>query len=68
MLGWIGNLFIVVGLWKVGNRVRHGFIASGVGELFWIANAHIRRDWALASICTIFFLMAIRGWVKWGKA
>lgn len=67
ILGWIGNVFIVVGLWKVGNRSRDGFIASCVGELLWIANAYSRADWALTAICMVFLVMAVRGYVKWGK-
>ena len=66
MLGWIGNIFIVAGLWGVGNRARNAFIFSIIGESFWIANAYLRTDWALTSICVVFLLMAVRGWVKWG--
>lgn len=65
MLGWIGNVFIVVGLWGVGNRDRRAFLASCVGEALWIANAYARSDWALASICVVFFAMAVRGYLKW---
>lgn len=65
MLGWIGDLFIVVGLWKVGSRQRNGFLASIAGEACWIANAYLRSDWALASICVVFLLMAMRGYRLW---
>lgn len=65
MLGWIGNAFIVAGLWGVGNKRRGAFILSAVGELLWIANATGRGDWALASICVVFLLMALRSYVKW---
>lgn len=67
MLGWIGNFFIVAGLWEVGNRNRAGFLASIAGETAWIANAYSRGDWALTSICVVFLLMAIRGYIKWGQ-
>lgn len=66
MLGWIGNVFIVLGLWGVGNRARNAFLLSAAGEAFWIANAGLRGDWALGSICVVFFLMALRSYVKWG--
>lgn len=68
MLGWIGNIFIVAGLWGVGNRSRNAFLLSITGETFWIANAYLRADWALTSICVVFLLMAVRGYVKWGKS
>ena len=67
MLGWIGNLFIVVGLWGVGNKNRNAFLSSIAGESLWIANSYLRKDWALTSICVVFFLMAVRGYIKWGK-
>ena len=67
MLGWIGNLFIVAGLWGVGDKRRHAFLFSIAGEGAWIANAHSREDWALTSICVVFLLMAVRGWIKWGR-
>jgi len=64
-LSWIGNFFIVAGLWGIGNKRRHAFLLSIAGESAWIAVAYMRHDWALASVCTIFLLMAIRGWIKW---
>jgi len=67
MLGWIGNVFIVVGLWKIGSKVRSAFLFSIVGESLWIANAVARQDWALASICTVFNLMALRSYYMWGQ-
>lgn len=68
MLGWIGDLFIVAGLWDVGNRARRGFLFSAFGESAWIANACLRSDWALTAICVVFLLMAIRNYVLWGRA
>ena len=70
MLGWIGNVFIVVGLWKIGNRVRAAFLFSIVGESAWTANALLREapDYALAFICCVFNIMAMRAWWKWGQA
>ena len=65
MLGWIGNLFIVAGLWGVGSKRRHAFLFSIAGEVAWIANAAGRGDWALTSICVVFLLMAMRGWWLW---
>lgn len=68
MLGWIGNVFIVAGLWGIGNKARSAFLLSIVGECLWIANALTKAgsaDWALASICAVFALMAVRSYVKW---
>ena len=66
MLGWIGNVFIVAGLYGLGNKSRNAFIYSIAGEILWTINATIRHDWALASICVVFGLMAVRGFFMWG--
>ena len=67
MLSWIGNIFIVAGLWGVGNRSRNAFLLSIVGEGAWITEAHRRADWALATICTVFLVMAVRSYILWGR-
>lgn len=67
LIGWLGNIFIVMGLWKIGDKVRNAFIYSIIGESFWIFNALTRHDWALATICCVFNGMAIRNYQKWGK-
>ncbi len=69
MLGWIGNLFIVLGLWGITSQrpYRNAFLFSIAGESAWIANAYGRSDWALAFICVVFALLAVRGWINWGK-
>lgn len=68
MLKWIGNGLIVIGLWKIGDKWRHAFLFSIAGETIWIAAALQTGDYALASICTIFNVMALRSWVKWGRS
>lgn len=67
MLTWIGNTFIVAGLWGVGNRNRSAFLLFITGESLWIAASYLRHDWALFSICWVFLLMALRGYWLWGK-
>jgi hypothetical protein len=67
MLAWIGNLLIVVGLYKIGDKWRHAFLFSIAGELLYIARSVAAKDWALAFICVVFCAMAFRNWVKWGE-
>lgn len=67
MLGWIGNLFIVAGLWGVGNKRRGAFGFSVAGEILWTGNAALRHDWALATICVVFSVLAVRSYIKWGQ-
>lgn len=67
MLGWFANILIVVGLWKLGNKVRSGFVWNGVGELFWIWHALNQQLYDLAAICVVFCVIAALNWVKWGR-
>lgn len=66
MLGWIGNLFIVIGLWGIGNKQRNAFIFSIIGEAAYIVRSYQSADWALFAVCWVFLLMAVRGYIKWG--
>jgi hypothetical protein len=67
VLGWIGNVFIVGGLYGVGNKWRHAFLLSMLGECFYITRSYLLGDWALLSIGIVLLLMAGRAWVKWGR-
>lgn len=68
MLGWIGNLFIVAGLWGIGSKRRGAFLFSVVGESAYIARSYIAADWALFAVCWVFLLMAVRGFILWGRS
>lgn len=65
MEGWIGNIFIVGGLWGIGNKVRNAFLLSILGELCYIVRSYRTKDWPLFAVCWVFALMAARGWWKW---
>lgn len=67
LLGWLGNIFIVIGLWKIADKWRNAFLFSIVGESAWIAKSLITQDYALAFICTVFNIMAFRSYIKWGR-
>jgi len=67
MIGWIGNTFIILGLIGVGNRRRGAFLFSIIGELIYISRSYIAGDWSLFWCCVIFLLMAVRGYILWGR-
>ena len=66
-MGWIGNIFIILGLWFVGNKKRWAFILSVIGETCWIIHSFLIQMYDLAIICIVFALLAARSWYKWGK-
>jgi hypothetical protein len=66
-MNWIGNIFIILGLWSVGNKSRNGFLYSLIGESFWMIWSIHEKQWALAFITAVFAGIATRNWFKWGK-
>lgn len=67
LIPWIGNLFIVLGLWKLGSKNRKAFIFSMLGEATWVLYATSIRMWPMAFICVVFFTLAARNFVVWGQ-
>lgn len=65
ILGIIGNIAIVAGLWGIGNKRRGAFVFSMIGESAWIVKSALLGMWDLAFICVIFFVMALRAYRKW---
>lgn len=66
-MDWIGNIFLIIGLWMVGDKKRAGFIFSIIGESIYVYYSYQYKLWGLLFICIIFGLLAIRGWYKWGQ-
>ena len=68
MISWIGNVFIVIGLWKIADKWRPAFLFSIAGETLWMVSAFLAANWALFAICGVFNVMALRSYIKWGSA
>ena len=64
VIGWLGNILIVIGLYKLGHKWRHAFLFSIAGELCWMTKSY-GHDWALCFICGVFCVMALRNWFLW---
>ena len=67
MIGWIGNGFIIVGAWLIGDKKRYAFLFSIVGELIWIWHSLAIGMYDLAAICLVFTVLAVRNWFKWAE-
>lgn len=67
MISWIGNLFIILGLWYIGDRKRFAFVFSIIGETIWLVYACYIHMWSMAFICGVFAVLAVRNWFKWNQ-
>lgn len=66
-LSWIGNFYIITGLWLIGRKDRNAFLFSIAGETCWIIASVVTHNWALVFICSVFNVMAFRNYLLWGK-
>lgn len=66
-MGWIGNAFIVVGLWHIANKRRWAFLATTVGEIIWVLHSYRNNQFDLMAICAVFAILQFRSWLKWGS-
>lgn len=66
-LSWIGNVFIVLGLWHIGKKQWWAFLFSIIGECAWIAYSLYTHLWSLAFMCAIFAVLAARNMMLWRK-
>ena len=66
-MGWFGDAFIVLGLWRMGDQRRDAFILQSIGNLAWASVAIASRDWALVALCVVLISLSIRGYIRWGS-
>lgn len=67
LLGWIGDVLLVWGVWQIGNKRRIAYLITVGGELCWIIKSLVLGQYDLAVICVIFTVLALRCWFKWGN-
>lgn len=65
-LDWVGNIFLILGMWLVGDKIREAFIFAFIGELLWTYYAWKKKEYGLVFICIIFAILAARNWYRWG--
>jgi len=68
LIPWIGNLVIIVGLWKIGDKDRRAFLWTMAGETLYGIHTFLTGDWAIFCAVLIFFSIAARNYWKWNRA
>lgn len=67
ILSWVANIFLIIGMWKIGDRKRYAFIFTMIGEATWLVCAIVNGWWSMAFICVIFASAAFINYTKWKK-
>lgn len=65
IIGWVGNLFLVLGALRMAHKNRHAFAYSICGGLCWLHEASLtgRFDWIF--IETVMLFAAARNYWHW---
>lgn len=64
-MDWVGNVFLLISIWLVGDKKRYSFIIATVGALCWAWWAYRQHVVSLVVIELVFIVMYARGWWKW---
>jgi len=66
MIGWIGNLFIIIGMVFVAYKRRSGFLLGIIGNSLWCLQAVLTGQWDLLFIEIIVVFVSVFSFWKWG--
>ena len=67
IVGWIANVFLIVGLVLIGRKWKHAFVLTVVGEVLWtIESIRIGRP-DMIFLCVVFAGLAGLNWWKWNR-
>ena len=64
-LGYIAIIFIVVGLYTLGNKKIYSWLLQFIGEVFWIIYSIEIGSFPLLIANIIFIILVLRGFYKW---
>lgn len=68
ILSWLGAVFIVAGLWRMGNKYRDTFVLQSAGNMAWATVAYSRSAWPLMALSLVLILLSVRCYIKWGAS
>jgi len=57
----------IVGILLINHRRRSGFLWWVVADVLWVPILASRELWGAAGLFAFYTVLAVHGWVKWGK-
>lgn len=67
ILMWLGDAFLLLDMYLVGQQRRLAWVFCIVGEALWIVASVIRHLWPLTIICFAFLFLGIHNLLLWKK-
>ena len=66
-MGWLGYAFLITGYLGIAQKRRGAFWFMMAGNVLAGAHAAERHDTPVLVACTIFFGLAVRAYILWGR-
>ena len=66
-LGWIGNLFLIIGLFTLATKWRPANLFLALGDGLWTIYGIWLGFLDIAAICGLFTILSLRVWWLWRK-
>lgn len=67
MIGWIGNIFFVYGVYVLGKKKISGFYANAIGNLAYVIVGIMKSTSSLACLSVLLIILNIMGILEWRK-
>ena len=64
-MDWLGNLFLVISIVRLGGRHRDGWLFSVIGNLFWSYYGVSHDLYSVVAIDGLMLVIAANNWRKW---
>ena len=66
-LGWIGNIFFILGACTLSNKNKTGFIYNAIANFIYIIFAVVLKTTSLAILSVVLVAINMRGFIYWRR-
>ena len=64
---WLNTVVAIIGTYLNAKQVRFGFVIWMITNAVFVANNIIIHSYQQAALFTVYFGLALFGWINWGK-
>lgn len=64
-MGWLGNLFLILGAGFISKTARWPFVCTIIGELLWLEESYYIHRTDMIVLCLVFTGIAFYNYIKW---
>ena len=68
LLGWLGNLFFIYGVYKLGKKAVIGFYANSLANLLYAGQSIIMSNSPLLWLSIGLLILNIKGIYEWSRS